>query len=81
MKDYVVVLPKVCKYYFRHILIVGNKVNYRYLKRFEYNDLLLRTGTHAVARTTELPYTQYSKLPKINSSSLQLIAETSLHSI
>jgi len=51
------------------------------LEEFEYNDLLLRTGTHAVARTTELSYTKYSKLLKINSSSLQLIAEISLHSI
>lgn len=81
MKDYVVVLPRVRKYYFTHIMRVGNKMNCWYLKRFEYNDLLLRIGTHAVARTPELPYTQYSKLLKINSSSLQLIAEISLHSI
>lgn len=32
--------------------------------RFDYNDLLLRIGTHAVARTTELSCIKYSKLLK-----------------
>lgn len=49
--------------------------------RFDYNDLLLRIGTHAVARTTELSYIKYSKLLKISSSTLQLIREVSLHSV
>jgi len=32
MKDYIAVFPKVDKYYFMHIMIAGNKMNYWYLK-------------------------------------------------